>query len=217
NRENVSIGVIIFEIFKGISYDIDYSNLNFPAIWFFINALLIFIVSGYVNQDLKINAAYLMNRCSRSQIWTSKILWVIINVIIYYMLIFFAIFIIGNLFDIKWKDYCELNGVGVSTIKLLLDTFIIYVTTSITLCILDITLSLMINYNYSYIILIIIILISIYTKNNIFPAQHSLLLRHVPFESIHNLSVSKSVLYNLIVSIILIIISRKLILYKDII
>lgn len=217
SRGNSSISTIIFEIFKGISYDVDYSNLDFPIMWFLINSLIIFITAGHVNEDLKINAVYLMNRCSRLEVWTSKVLWLIITVIIYYTFIFLIIFIMAKGLHIGWESYSELCNIRVSTVKLLLDTFIIYVTTSITLCILHITLSLTINYNYSYIILIIIILISVFTKNNLLPAQHSLLLRHEPFDLIHNLSIIKSLLYNLVLSIILIIISIKLVLYKDII
>lgn len=216
-RENISMSTIIFEIFKGISYEIDYSNLDFPIMWFFINSFIMFITAGYVNEDLKINAVYLMSRCSRLEVWTSKIFWITITVIIYYTFIFLIIFIMGKLFHIGWESYSEWGNIRVSTIKFLLDIFMIYVTTSITLCVFHSTLSLIINDNYSYIILIIIILISVFTKSNLLPAQHSLLLRHEPFDLIYNLSVTKSLIYNLIASITLIIISRKLVLYKDII
>ena len=217
SRENISMSTIIFEIFKGISYEIDYSNLDFPIMWFFINSFIMFITAGYVNEDLKINAVYLMSRCSRLVVWTSKILWIIITVIIYYTLVFLIIFIMGKFFHIGWESYSEWGNIRVSTIKFLLDIFMIYVTTSITLCLFHSTLSLIIDGNYSYIILIIIILISVFTKSNLLPAQHSLLLRHEPFDLIYNLSVTKSLIYNLIASITLIIISRKLVLYKDII
>ncbi|MBW6411665.1 hypothetical protein [Clostridium weizhouense] len=83
NREDCNMSTIIFEFFKGISYENNFDNLDFPMIWFFINNLIIFIVGIYVSDDLKVNGVYLMSRCSRRDFWTSKILCITITKVIW--------------------------------------------------------------------------------------------------------------------------------------
>lgn len=212
----LNIGEIIFDIFKGVPYNTDFNVFNFPSIWFIVNNCIIFIIGSYVDDDFKLNGVYLVTRCNRKKIWTSKILWGIANVIIYYMLLALGIIIINKILNISWSDYIVLENMTISTSRIIYYTIILYVTTSISLSIIHNTFSVIFSPKYSYMILIFIMLISVFTKSNLMPAQHSLLLRHIPFDSTHDLTIADSVLYNLILSGVFVVIGRKLISHKDI-
>ncbi|WP_286909819.1 hypothetical protein [Clostridium sp. UBA1652] len=141
--------------------------------------------------------------------WISKVLWIIINNLIYYLIVFGIAVIAGKIFS------------GSSLEKDLIETlgtlFILYFTTSIALCLLNATLSLIVKPVYAYLIIILLLAFSIFLKNNLLPGQHSLILRHVPFDKIYNLTLWKSLIYNFVLSITAIFVGGRVIYKKDIV
>lgn len=190
----IGITNLVFEIFKGISYeDISFKNFDFPLVWFMVNFFIVFIVGSYMYDDLKNNGVYILSRIGNPQyFWISKVLWIIINNLIYYLIVLGIAVIAGKRFS------------GSSLEKDLIETlgtlFILYFTTSVALCLLNTTLSLIVKPVYAYLIIILLLDFSIFLKNNLLPGQHSLILRHVPFDKIYNLTLWKSLIYNFVLS-----------------
>ena len=77
-------------------------------------------------------------------------------------------------------------------------------------------LSLVINPKYSSLINIVLLILSLVISSSILPGQHCLILRHVPFDDIGNLTLLKSVLYNFVLSAVTIIAGYITFLKKDI-
>lgn len=175
-----------------------------------INFFIVFIIGSYIYDDLKNNGVYILSRVGNTKyFWISKVLWIIINNLIYYLIVFGIAVIAGKIFS------------GSSLEKDLIETlgtlFILYFTTSIALCLLNATLSLIVKPVYAYLIIILLLAFSIFLKNNLLPGQHSLILRHVPFDKIYNLTLWKSLIYNFVLSITAIFVGGRVIYKKDII
>lgn len=100
--------------------------------------------------------------------------------------------------------------------ELFIKLFLLYYTTSTALALLQNTISLILKPAYSYLIILLLIAISVFTVSNLLPGQHSLILRHVPFDNIHGLVFRKSMIYNFVLSIFSIITGYIIFSKKDI-
>lgn len=78
------------EIKKGVSLSV---------IWFVFHSLLFSFIGFYITDDLKKNAtSFILRVKSKKQWWTSKVVWCVLTVIIYYSLFFIAALIFSALF-----------------------------------------------------------------------------------------------------------------------
>lgn len=203
---------IILEVFKGCEY-IEVSeglidkSFQFPTIWLFINSFIIYILGDYFYKDIKTNGKYLLIRVKKMQlIYISKIIWSIFLIILYYSILLLISGLLGYLFRTNTYEYIDLNYFKIGTINLIIDIFILYSLTSISLVIIFITLTLKIKPVYSFLIDIVLCISSLYVENKFFIGQHNLLIRHVPFDSIHDLTMHDSIILNFIIIIYFIII-----------
>ena len=203
---------VILEVFKGLEYlEISGGLLDkffqFPTIWLFINGFIIYAIGDYFYQDIKINGKYILIRVKKMQhIYISKIVWSIFLVTLYYGVILFISGLLGYLFQNNTYEYIDPNYLKISTMSLIVNVFILYTLTSISLVVIFITLTLKIKPVYAFLIDIVPCILSLYVENKFFIGQHNLLIRHIPFDLAHNLTVYDSVIYNLIVTTFLIII-----------
>lgn len=188
---------LIFENLKGVPYFNLSQCFQLPLIWFLINLYIIYVLSSYFYYDIKNNGIYILTRVKNIKyFYLAKIFWIIYNVLIYYILIFLIIIIISKKFLNNSLKYVIIENINVNIHQLTIKMFLLYVTTTICLVLLHNTLAFIINPIYSYLVTLFIILLSVFSDNNLLPAQHSLILRHIPFDNIHNLSYMKSLMYN---------------------
>jgi len=198
---------LFYELYKGIPYIENIKDFSFPLIWFLINSSLLFIVGSYTYEDLKKNGVYLLTRVGKLEyFYLSKVIWIIGNVLFFYFCIFGISFIEGLVALPRASGMNLFLDVKISSNNFIFTMVVLYIITSITLCVFQTLLSLVIKPAYAYLITIIVLCISIFSKNWIFPGQHSLLLRHEPFDKLHKLTLEKSISYNVILLILLFII-----------
>ena len=192
-----------WEVFKGVEYCTNLEEFRFPTFWLLINIIIIYIIGDYIQKDYNSNGIYVVTRCGKRRFWISKVIVSIINVITYYLIIFSITFIIGKIFT---ND----------SLKLDYQTIILYITTTIMLVVFNSCISLFMDFKYSYLVIIMLLVLSVFLKSSLLPGQHSLILRHVPYDIEHGLSLIKSVIYNTILSITFIVIGLKFAKKKDI-
>lgn len=198
---------IILEIFKGYEY-IEISGglldefFKFPAVWLFINSFIIYALGDYFYRDIKINGKYVLIRVKKMKlIYISKIIWSIFLIILYYAILLLISGLLGYLFKNNLCEYVDPNYFKISTMELIINVFILYTLTSIALVIIFITLTLKIKPIYAFLIDIVLCVSSLFVKNKFFIGQHNLLIRHVPFDLVENLTIYDSIIYNFIVII----------------
>ena len=78
-------------------------------------------------------------------------------------------------------------------------------------------ISLVIDYKYSLLIVTVLLIESVYIESNFMPGQHSIILRHIPYDVEHNLSLAKSMIYTSVVFIVALGVGIKLSSKKEII
>lgn len=204
-----------FEIYKGAPFP-GKESLMPPAIWLMILCLMLFITGSFFYDDLKKNGIYILTRTeSKKYFFISKVLWVVINVLFFYAIIF-SITIISGIFLGGYPRTVLLCGIKINSIKLISMTFLLYVTSSIALSLFQGTFSLLIKPAYAYLITFMVTFASVYTENILLPGQHLLILRHFPFDVFHGLTLQVSVMYSLIVSAFSLMLSYAIFNKKDI-
>lgn len=214
---NVNYAKMVFENLKGILYYNQGDGFQLPMIWIIINFFIIFILANYMYDDLKNNGIYILTRIKKSKyFYYAKILWIIGNVFIYYLLIFLIMLIVSKVFLHGDCKYIFIVGIKVNCRVFIIKTFLLYVTTSLALVLFQNAISLFFNPVYSYLITIILIVLSVFISSKLMPGQHSLILRHAPFNKLHNLTFIKSLIYNFILSFFSVLIGYINFLKKDI-
>lgn len=213
---------IILEVFKGCKY-VEVSKgiidnfFDFPTVWLFINSFIIYTLGDYFYKDIKTNGKYVLIRVKKMQlIYISKIIWSILLIVLYYAILLLISGLLGYLFRTSTYEYIDPNYFKICTLELIINIFILYSLTSISLVVIFITLTLKIKPVYSFLIDTILCVSSLYVKNKFFIGQHNLLIRHVPFDSTQNLTIYDSIIYNLILTICVIIIGSKVSSKKEI-
>lgn len=196
---------LFYEVFKGCGFDI-----SIPIIWLMINSFLAYIIGNYAYEDLHLNGAYLLTRANNFwDFWTSKVIWVITNICIFYIITFVVLMIVSKAFlqfDFDWSLYSKENILALLQVKIsakefMISTVVLYLSSSIAISILQIALSIAVKPIYAFFVVISIISISIFTFTPLLPGQHSLIMRHILFDSTHNLTVFKSLFYNFTLSL----------------
>lgn len=208
---------LIFEILKGAPYYNANDGLSIPMVWFIINTFVIFSLANYTYDDFRHNGKYVLTRIKKvGYFYFAKVFWLIYNVLIYYVMLFAIMIILEKVFSHEFSKWIFADGIYLNMNDIVIKIFLLYITTSIALALLQNTISLVLKPVYSYIIILVVIIISVFTVNNLLPGQHSLILRHVPFDSIHGLTFRKSIFYNFVLSIFSIMVGYGIFLKKDI-
>lgn len=211
--EDASISIIeLFYLnFKDVGFIDKYELSSVPTIWIIINVFVIFICGDALYYDSKLNL-YLLLRVQKIHLyWISKTLFIILNIISTYLILFLVTYIVGliyNLDSLHWNMRAvniinDLRYVQVSEGEFLITLFTLYVLTSISLTLIHVFLSLNLNSNYSFLIVAIVICLSIFINNPLLPAIHSMILKHTIFEPSHHLTLQYSICYNVLLSIFL--------------
>ncbi|NEU06208.1 hypothetical protein [Clostridium senegalense] len=198
---------IIIENFKGCEFQSDLSsNFIVPTKWMLINTYILYVIGDNFFKDIKANSKYLLVRNKKLwQIFISKIIWAFLTIMIYYSIMILISIVLGTIYYSPYNDmihyYYEMDSNS-----LVITIFILYSLTSLTSCIILYTLSFKLKPIYCFLIVIIMFIFSVFVESSFWIGQHNLLLRHVPFDNIHNLTIGYSILYDIILSSIFLII-----------
>lgn len=212
----MSITNFIFESLKGVPYFDGNDGFKIPMVWFIINFFVIFSLANYIYEDLKSNGRYILARVGKIEyFYFSKIIWAIFNVFIYYIILFLIMIISSKIWLSPSNKLVDVQGIYINRYALVSKIFLLYFTTSTALVLLQNTLSLILKPVYSYLVILFLIAISVFTVSNLLPGQHSLILRHVPFDNIHGLEFDMSMIYNIMLSLFSIIAGYFIFLKKD--
>ncbi len=132
--KNLAKYIVTFILFVG------FEQFKFPLFWFVCNLLIIYIIQDYIQDDLKVNSIYVMSRVGRERYWLVKILVVILNIGIYYFIIFGINYLLGKIYfnSIFRMDY---------------EIITLYITTSIALILFNMCVSLVIDCKYSFLLI----------------------------------------------------------------
>lgn len=213
--KNKSIGMDNINLFyiqlKGIK-----DVVGLPFIWLIVNFFIVFNLGDNFYNDLKKNGKYALVRCRNLKyFYIVKLFLLVCNTIIYYILLFGIMFLLSKIF-LNLTQFSLIDGINISNKELIITLFLLYTTTSISLVLIQNILSLVIKPKYASLIIVVVLLLSLIINSNILPGQHCLILRHVPFDNLNNLTLVKSILYNFILSIITAIVGYNVFLKKDI-
>ncbi|WP_346892719.1 hypothetical protein [Clostridium sp. UBA871] len=210
----IDVKSVILENFKGCEFGGSLANnFVFPIKWLLINAYILYVIGDYFYKDIKVNSKYILVRNKKLwQIFISKIIWAFLVILFYYSVLLLMSVVLGVAYYFPYNDmapyYYEMD-----TNNLIITVLLLYSLTSLTLCIILYTLSFKLKPIYCFLIAIIICVSSVFFESSFFPGQHNLVLRHDPFDTIHNLSIGYSILYNIVLSFIFLLagifISRK--------
>lgn len=197
--EIININKLIFNVFKGCGYIEDLHQFKFPVIWFTINSFIIYCVGSFFYDDMKVNGKYLLIRTGKMiLIYISKLIWSFIMVILYYTIMISICVIIGYLLQsnicINAKE--NLQYLNINTITMIKMVFFMYTLTSFSLIVIFINLSINIEPVYAFLLDIVLCIVSVFSNNVFWIGQHSLLLRHMPFNIFNGITLSNSIVYN---------------------
>lgn len=193
STNEVNFEYIFFQFLKGVPY-ITFASVEIPFQWIIINGGIIYLIGNYMKDDFQHNGIYIITRTSKKSYWNSKIICCFINVLLYYIMLFFVIYL--SIIIAKDNNIIRINGEA--NFSEILNIFILYFTTSILLTSFYMILLLVMKENYSYCILMLILIISIFGSSDYWPGQQSLILRHVPYDTNSSLTFFKSLIYNFI-------------------
>lgn len=221
--EIIDVKNTVFNIYKGCEYITNLANQNlnsgfqFPIFWLLINAYILYVVGDYISNDMKKNGKYVLIRVGKIQyIYISKVIWASIAIIIYYSSLLVITCILANLnysgiYKIMSEHY---NKIG--SIELIAQVFIVFSLTSIAVSVIFTAVSFKIKSLYAFLVSIVLYAASVFVESKAFIGQHSIILRHTPFEYAHNFTMLDSVLFTGITFICFFIIGYKIIIKTDI-
>ena len=199
---------IILELFKGCDFlqfsgKVVVSGFQFPFSWLLINTFIIYALGDYFYKDIKENGKYLLIRVKKMKlIYIAKIIWSITMINLYYCILIIIAGVLGALFSNGSYEYMNPNYLKISTFNLIGYIFVLYTLTTISLVIFFITLTMKVKPVYSFLIVVVLYTSSLFVDSKLFIGQHSLLIRHVPFNYIHNFTLVDSIIFNLVFSIL---------------
>lgn len=204
--EIVNSKSIIMKLLQGCNYVVSSgtgisNDFKFPMEWLFINGYIIYVIGEYFYRDIKRNGIYLIVRCKRrTDIFISKIIYNFMIIILYYSLILSINVICGYIFQDNKYMYIDENYFKIEIGYLVIMSMILYSLTSMTLSIIFCTLTIKIKPIYSFLLCTVLCIVSVFSESKMLIGQHSLILRHLPF---NNISFEYSIIFNIIVSILI--------------
>jgi len=215
NHINSKAGVLDFliNVFAGNEpYDPEaHKGISLPMIWIVFHALLFSLVGFYIKDDLKKNAApFILRVKSRWQWWTSKFVWCVLTVLIYYLLFFAVLCIFGSFsFTAHEKvalDFFDLGISGVKNSDIFLASFILPMIISVSIAVLEAAVSLIIKPFYCFVFVVCYLAASAFHCNLFLLFNFAMLNRNNLFSSYDKITFYNGVL----ISAILIVLSYAL-------
>lgn len=221
--EIIDVKNTVFNIYKGCEYITNLANQNlnsgfqFPMFWLLVNAYILYVVGDYICNDMKKNGKYVLIRTGKVQhIYISKVIWAIIVIVVYYSSLLAITCILANLnYSGLYKSISE-HYDKIGSVELIAQVFILFSLTSIAVSVIFTALSFKIKSLYAFLVSIVLYTASVFVDSKFFIGQHSIILRHVPFEYAHNFTMIDSVLFTGITFICFFIIGYKIIIKIDV-
>lgn len=213
---NGAIDIFIY-IYGGIPFTKYLSDLRLPLIWLSINLIIILIVTKYTKDNFKSGYIYTVIRSKNIVLfWISRLVVVFVNILVYYAIIFTSYIVIVYSTSKIHFNQMLINGEVYTMKYIIIIAACLYITTSLVLCFITITLSIQFDVKYVVIVAIILLVCTLFLDTFLIVGQGSLLLRHLPFYDTW-ISLDLSIIYNLICALLIGIGGVVLIYYKDII
>ncbi|MFA9397451.1 MAG: hypothetical protein ACERKV_04190 [Clostridiaceae bacterium] len=158
-------------------------------------------------KDIKSNCKYALIRVGRlREVYIAKIIWSMLVIFFYYMSIILITYILGYIFKNDSYEVIDPNYFKIDTISLILIVFLLYFMTTMSFIIIFFVLTLKIKPTFVFLIELFIFLASVFSTNKYFLGQQSLIIRHTPFSSIYKITVSESIIVDLLVIVIFLIV-----------
>lgn len=209
---------LFFLIYKDLIFNM--YSINIPMNWLIINVFIIFILGDFISENIKRDSNYILLRSKKiSLYWISKCAWIVINVVFIYLILMLLTYLLGGIALGFSLDSSKLMNdelvMKVPHLTIIIWMIITYILTSIAMVFIQCTLSIVINSRYSFLITTIILTMSIVSKNKFLIGTHSMILRHNYFNIKIGLSITFSIIYTVLISVILMILGYKLLKHKD--
>ena len=142
------------EIKKGVSLSVT---------WFFSHSLLFSFIGFYITDDLKKNAtSFILRVKSKKQWWTSKCVWCVLTVIIYYTLFFIIALIFAAFFgtfsfstsNLIASELFEIDISGVDVFDIIFTSLLLPMIISVSIAFFEAVLNLILKPVYAFLIVI---------------------------------------------------------------
>lgn len=218
NNYNGNLMDLFFTIYKDLWFN--EISLDIPINWLIINVFLVFILGDFISENIKRDSNYILLRSKKIFLyWISKCTWIVINVIFVYLVLMGLTYLLGGAalgFSLGNSSLIDNElAIKVPHFTILMSMITTYILTSIALVFMQCTLSIVVNSRYSFFITTVILTMSIVSKNKFLIGIHSMVLRHNYFNIEIGLSITFSIIYTILISVILMILGYKLLKHKD--
>ena len=138
-------------------------GINLSVIWFVFHSLLFSYIGFYVVDDLKKNAtSFILRVKSKKQWWTSKFIWCVLTVVIYFAL-FFTVSLIFTVFFGKVSfsadkmiasKLFEINISDISVYNIIFTLFLLPMIIAVSIAVFEAVISLILKPFYSFLIVV---------------------------------------------------------------
>lgn len=209
----VDLGVSAFQYFQGFTFGVGFlpSNALFIPIEFaLIVSFIFFLIGDYFYYDLKQNGVYLISRSkSKINFWLSKVLWLVVNVVFYYLIVF-GLILLGSLFLAN-------KTLSSGEISLILMSWGMMFLITLSLSLFQVFLTLIIKPVFALGVNLALFASSIYIFFILLPWQHGMLARSELMDSASGIPIWFSISYGVILGVSSILAGCYVIRKKDII
>lgn len=199
-------------------------GVSLSVTWFIFHALLFFFISLYITDDLKKNAISLLLRVKSKQLWwTSKFIWCIITVVVYYFLFLAIAVIFASCFGIASFDVSSLIAdeffgiqiLDISVWKMFFSSLLLPMMISVAIAVFECALCLIIKPIYSFIILICYLVASTFYCSEYLLFNFSMVIRN-KFEGVNGVLNQYAVLITILIIAVSYLVGLSFIKRKDI-
>lgn len=191
---------LLVALFQGVEFAIiENHDFEFPYAWLVLQAIVPFLIGGYVREDFYNQTSFLFVRVRhRLSLWISKLLFSFIVVIFLYAFFFVLSYLAASIFispSFTKLTYFSLSeNVQISPV-MVIQFMMIPFGTGMMIATVQSVLSVFLKPVYSFIILISLFIISVYSENALLPGSYSMLLRYEYFDAVRGLSFSQFGIY----------------------
>lgn len=200
-------------------------RVNLSVIWFLFHAFLFSIIGFYISDDLKKSASsFILRVQSKKQWWTSKALWCIVTVVLYYCL-FFAVSLIFSAFfgnvslspnNMIAVEMLNISVSKVTLFKMVFVSFLLPMMISVSFAVFEAMLCLLVKPIFSFISIICYLAVSAFYCKAYLLFNFSMIVRN-NFESVNFVSNVCGLLIALGLTVVCYLIGLLIIKKKDII
>ena len=182
-------------------------NINIPTEWFFLQVWYYLIIVKYPRADFEERGyQFLIRSGSKRNWWYSKCIWVCVNTLVYYGIIYLTITVAaaftGNLNLWNVKDIWGLQMNLLSPMQLTITLFVIPVLFAIASGLLEMFLSFLWNPLVAVIIMLTVCVASAYWDNPLLPGNYTMLLRNSWLFPNYNISMEFGCIYAILIGFV---------------